>query len=122
MIESLPGAVKRRVGSALTRAGAIIGTLGAVAMLIKLKVVIGPGVQQLPYQGLFAASAVLIVLGAMYGRQGRNEEEEAKATSSRPSDSLPTSSRDGGALPEPYSTSEPLIRERRYERTDRESQ
>jgi len=59
MIESVPGAVKRRVGSALTRAGAMIGTLGAVAMLIKLKVVIGRGVQQLPRKLLLRDLTVL---------------------------------------------------------------
>ncbi len=122
MSDYAPGEVKRKAGSVLTRVGAAVGVLGAIAMLIRLKVVLGPGMEQvLFYKGLFASSAVLLLLGAIYGRQGRDEQKEAKTISSRPSDSLSTSSRDAGALPAHYSTSEPESRERQYERTDRES-
>ena len=115
-----PGSVKRRIGKILTGVGATIGVLGVAAMAIRLKAVLGPGMQQiLFYKGLFVGAAVLLVLGAIYGRQGR--DEEAEATSSRPSGSS-LSSNDADALPEHYSTSVREIPERQYERRDHESQ
>jgi len=75
----MKGKIKRRIGDNLIRAGAVVGAFGAIAMAIRLKVELTPGVQQLfYYKGTFAAAAVLLILGAWYGRQGRIEEAEAK--------------------------------------------
>ena len=115
-LEMTPGSVKRRIGTILTRVGATIGMLGVAAMAIRLKALVGPGLQQmLVYKGFFVAAAILLVLGAIYGRQGR--DEDAEATSSRPSGSSLSSS-DADALPEHYSTSVREIPERQYERRD----
>ena len=66
------GTVKKRLGDMLIRVGAVVGTLGAAAMLT-------PGMQEVFfYKGMFAASAVMLILGAWYGRQGRIEQEEEK--------------------------------------------
>lgn len=73
------GTVKKRLGDTLIRIGAIVGTLGAAAMAIKLKMTLTPGTQDVfVYKGMFAASAVMLILGAWYGRQGRIEQEEEK--------------------------------------------
>jgi energy-converting hydrogenase Eha subunit B len=73
------GKIKRRLGDNLVRAGAFVGVIGAIAMAVKLKIELTPGMQQvLFYKGTFAAAAVLLILGAWYGRQGRIEEAEAK--------------------------------------------
>lgn len=73
------GTVKKRLGDMLIRVGAVVGTLGAAAMAIKLKMTLTPGMQEVFfYKGMFAASAVMLILGAWYGRQGRIEQEEEK--------------------------------------------
>lgn len=73
------GTIKKRLGDMLIRVGAIVGTLGAVAMGIKLKMTVTPGVQEVFfYKEMLAASAVMLILGAWYGRQGRIEQEEEK--------------------------------------------
>lgn len=73
------GTVKKRLGDTLIRIGAIVGTLGAAAMAIKLKMTLTPGTQDVfVYKGMFAASAVMLILGAWYGRQGRIEQEDEK--------------------------------------------
>jgi hypothetical protein len=73
------GSVKKRLGNTLIRIGAVIGALGAAAMAIKLKMTIEPGTQEVFfYKEMFAASAVMLILGAWYGRQGRVEQEEEK--------------------------------------------
>ena len=74
---------KTRIANTLTWLGAVVGGFGALAMLIKLKITITPEMQNvLFYKGLFIGSAVLIALGAVWGRQGRKEIgelEDAKA-------------------------------------------
>lgn len=71
--------MKKRLGDTLIRIGAIVGTLGAAAMAIKLKMTLTPGTQDVfVYKGMFAASAVMLILGAWYGRQGRIEQEDEK--------------------------------------------
>ena len=73
------GTVKKRLGDTLIRVGAVVGTLGAAAMAIKLKMTLTPGMQEVFfYKGMFAASAVMLILGAWYGRQGRIEQEEER--------------------------------------------
>lgn len=73
------GTMKKRLGDTLIRIGAIVGTLGAAAMAIKLKMTLTPGTQDVfVYKGMFAASAVMLILGAWYGRQGRIEQEDEK--------------------------------------------
>jgi hypothetical protein len=75
----LDGNDKVRMGNTLTRVATFLGGLGALTMLIKLKVELTPSMKQvLFYPGLFAASAVLILLGAWYGREGRREIQEAR--------------------------------------------
>ena len=70
---------KVRMGNTLTRVATFLGGLGALTMLIKLKMELSPSAKQvLFYPGLFAASAVLILLGAWYGREGRREIAEAR--------------------------------------------
>ena len=95
------GTVKKRLGDMLIRVGAVIGTLGAAAMGIKLKMTLTPGVQEVfVYKEMLAASAVMLVLGAWYGRQGRIEQEEEKklaelgAPSEMPLADEPVASRD----------------------------
>lgn len=73
------GKIKTRVGNVLTRVGAAVGVFGVVAMAIKLKIELTPQAQQvLFYKGLFAAAAVLLILGAWYGREGRRQVREAQ--------------------------------------------
>jgi len=73
------GNAKTRIASTLTWIGAAVGGFGALAMLIKLKITITPEMQNvLFYKGLFIGSAVLIVLGAVWGRQGRREIRETE--------------------------------------------
>lgn len=73
------GKIKTKVGNALTKVGAAVGIIGVVAMAIKLKIVLTPEIQQvLFYKGLFAAAAVLLIIGAWYGREGRREAREAR--------------------------------------------
>jgi hypothetical protein len=73
------GTLKKRLGDTLIRIGAVVGALGAAAMAIKLKMTLTPGTQDvLLYKGMFAASAVMLILGAWYGRQGRVEQAEEK--------------------------------------------
>lgn len=115
--------MKKNLGRILTTMGAVIGVLGVGAMAIRLKIVLTPDMQQvLFYKGLFVASAVLLVLGAIYGRQARIEqrEDEEDPTSSRSSGFL-TSSHGSDALPGHYSTSVRENPERQYERRDREN-
>jgi hypothetical protein len=96
------GTVKKRLGDMLIRAGAVVGTLGAAAMAIKLKMTVTPGVQEVFfYKEMLAASAVMLVLGAWYGRQGRIEQEEEEkklaeleAPSEMPLADEPVASRD----------------------------
>lgn len=124
VVPFMHGFLKRKIASILTMTGAGIGVFGAISMAIRLKIVLSPEQQQvLFYKGLFAGAAVLLVLGAIFGRQGRIEEEEdaANQLSSRPSDSL-TSSSDDALPPGRYSTSERESPERLYEQRDRESQ
>jgi hypothetical protein len=74
------GKVKTRLGNTLTRVGAAVGVVGVIAMAIKLKIELSPQAQQvLFYKGLFAAAAVLLILGAWYGREGRQQAREAEA-------------------------------------------
>ena len=73
------GKIKTRVGNTLTKVGAAVGFFGVVAMAIRLKIELTPQAQQvLFYKGLFAAAAVLLVLGAWYGREGRRQASEAE--------------------------------------------
>jgi hypothetical protein len=73
------GNAKVRMGNTLTRVATFLGGLGAVTMLLRLKLELTPSTRQvLFYPGLFAASAVLIILGAWYGRDGRREIAESR--------------------------------------------
>lgn len=82
MSEPGSGKVKTSVGNTLTKVGAAIGFLGAVAMVVKLKITLTPQMQEvLFYKGLFAASATLLILGAWYGREGRREARERELAS-----------------------------------------
>jgi hypothetical protein len=80
--------------------------LGAAAMAVKLKMTLTPGMQEVFfYKGMFAASAVLLILGAWYGRQGRIEQEEENtraelgAPAEMPLADEPVASRDRRTIP-----------------------
>jgi hypothetical protein len=80
------GKSKRRIGKILTVVGAVLGGLGSLAFLIKLKLTLTPEMREvLFYKGLFAASLSLIALGAWYGREGRrgimSAEQQKELTS-----------------------------------------
>lgn len=81
MADTISGKTKRRVANTLTRVGTVLGGLGAISLLINMKAHIAPLHDVQLYKGFFLGSAVLIVLGAIWGRQGREEmkeEEEAR--------------------------------------------
>ena len=66
--------MRSRLGTILTTVGGALGMLGVIAMAVGLKLTLTPQLQEiLFYKGLFAASAVLILLGAIYGRRYRRE-------------------------------------------------
>ena len=76
--------MKFRVGKLLTAIGGAVGLLGAIAMGIKLKMTVTPAMHEvLVYRELFVASAVLLVLGAVFGRRERQERAELDAESLR---------------------------------------
>ena len=76
--------MKLRVGRLLTTIGGAIGLLGAIAMGIKLKMTVTPEMHEvLVYRELFVASAILLVLGAVFGRRERQERAEQEAESLR---------------------------------------
>lgn len=65
---------------ALTTVGGLLGMVGVVAMAVGFKITLTPAMQEiLFYKGLFAASAVLLVLGAVLGRQAHRQKEEKRA-------------------------------------------
>lgn len=79
MSDALDGKAKIRMANTLTRVATFLGGLGALTMLIKLKMEISPAMKQvLFYPGLFATAAVLILLSAWYGREGRRELAESQ--------------------------------------------
>ena len=62
--------MKASVGKILTAVGAGLGLLAAVAMGLKLKMTLTPGMHEvLVYRELFVASAVVLVVGAIIGRR-----------------------------------------------------
>lgn len=70
------------VGKLLTTVGGIVGGFAALAMAVKLKATLTPGVGQvLVYRELFVVSAVLLVIGAIVGRRetARRRMREAAA-------------------------------------------
>lgn len=76
--------MKVRVGKLLTAIGGAIGLLGAIAMGVKLKMTVTPEMHEvLVYRELFVASAILLVLGAVFGRRERQERAEQEAESLR---------------------------------------
>ena len=76
--------MKVRVGKLLTAIGGAIGLLGAIAMGVKLKMTVTPEMHEvLVYRELFVASAILLVLGAVFGRRERQEGVAQEAESLR---------------------------------------
>lgn len=67
--------MRSRLGTILTTVGGAVGMLGVIAMAIGLKATLTPAMQDiLFYKGLFAGSAILILLGAIYGRRYGRED------------------------------------------------
>jgi len=84
MAETINGKTKTRLANTLTRVGSVLGGLGAISLLINMKAHIAQLHDVQLYKGFFLGSAVLIVLGAIWGRQGRQEmkeEEDARKAS-----------------------------------------
>jgi len=78
---TMNGKTKTRIANTLTRIGSVLGGVGAISLLVNMKAHTGPMSDVQLYKGFFLASAILIVLGAIWGRQGRQEmkeEEEAR--------------------------------------------
>jgi hypothetical protein len=74
-----------RTAKALTWAGGLTGMLGVAAMAVGFKITLTPEMQEvLFYKGLFAASAVLLILGAIIGRRGHRQKERERASRELP--------------------------------------
>lgn len=81
--------LRGRAGDVLTTAGAGLGVLGVIAMVIKLKMTITPGMQVVPFhRGLFAASAAFLLIGAWIGRREKAARREAELDAGRQAEQL----------------------------------
>lgn len=69
----------------MTMAGGILGMAGVIAMAVGFKITLTPAMQELLfYKGLFAASAGLLIFGAILGRQAHRQKERERAAGELP--------------------------------------